>query len=181
MSNGHVYPGVDQSNLNTRYRQANQIFWNDGAGTFMERVVHPSDGLGLVASSRSVAFGDLDEDGDVDGVVINIDAAPYFPDNRLGGSADWIRFLAIGRESSRDAIGARITVVAEGVRQVRELHLCGSFLSSNDPRVHFGLPGANEIRDVRVRWPSGREEQLGPMKPGREFILLEGFGAISTQ
>ena len=50
VSNGHVYPGVDQSNLNTRYRQANQIFWNDGAGTFTERVLHPSDGLGLVAS-----------------------------------------------------------------------------------------------------------------------------------
>ncbi len=179
VSNGHVYPGVDQSNLNTRYHQANQIFWNDGAGTFTERDLHPSDGLGLVASSRSVAFGDLDEDGDVDGVVINIDAAPYFLDNRLGGSADWIRFLAIGRESSRDAIGARITVVAEGVRQVRELHPCGSFLSSSDPRVHFGVPGATQIQDVRVRWPSGREEQLGPMKPGYEVILLEGFGALS--
>jgi len=177
VANGHVYPGVDRTNLKTRYRQPNQIFWNDGRAAFSQRELAPGDAMELVRSSRSAVFGDLDGDGDVDGVVVHIDAAPSLLDNRLGGESRWMAIRLVGRDSPRSAIGARVTVEAASLRQVREVHPSGSFLGSSDVRLHFGLASASRVDRVVVRWPKGAVETFGPFSAGSRITLVEGAGS----
>jgi len=176
VANGHVYPGVDRSNLKTRYHQANQIFWNDGAGVFSEHEFAPGDAMRRFAASRSAAFGDVDGDGDVDGVIVNIDAAPSLLVNELEGERQGVLFRLVGTRGPRDAIGARITVEAGHVRQMREIHPSGSFLASSDGRAHFGWSGVGSVDRVQVRWPGGRVESFSVSEAGIVITLVEGTG-----
>ncbi len=180
VANGHVYPGVDRSNLKTRYHQANQIFWNDGTGVFSEHEFAQGDAMTRMAASRSAAFGDVDGDGDVDGVIVNIDAAPSLLVNELEGERRGVLFRLVGTRGPRDAIGARITIIitveAGHVRQMREIHPSGSFLASSDGRAHFGWSGEDWVERVQVRWPGGRVESFSVSEAGIVMTLVEGTG-----
>lgn len=157
IADGHVYPEVDRHDFGIRYRQPNSAFRNLGDGTFQEAEV-PQGPMGP-HSSRGLAAGDTDNDGRVDLLIANLDAPPTV----LRGTAatgNWLLLDLRGTTSNRSAIGARATIVAGDLRQVREVRSGGSYQSHSDLRLHFGL-GEHESADiVTIRWPSGSEQTL---------------------
>jgi hypothetical protein len=170
VADGHVYPRVGEVDTTTSYRQANQLFLNEGGGRFREA----SDLVGGEArASRGAAFGDLDGDGDVDVAVANIDDAPSLLRNELAPSAGWIGLRLVGRASPRDAYGARVWVRALGRTQVGDAHASGSILSSSDPRLVFGLGEAGSAEEIRIRWPSGATSRLENVPGGAYRLVVE--------
>jgi hypothetical protein len=167
VANGHVYPDVQRADDTTTYRQKNQIFWNRGDGVFDE-----SDFLDAELPSRGAAFGDVDGDGDVDVVVVNIDEAPSLLRNDFE-AGHWIGVALVGRQSNRDASGARVTLTSGGRTQIKEAHASGSIFSSSDPRVHFGLGDRNLIDELTIRWPSGNETTLTNVVADRYLLVVE--------
>ena len=168
VANGHVYPRVAEVDDTTTYRQANQIFLNRGDGTFEEETASAE-----AAPSRGAAFGDMDDDGDVDVVVVNIDEAPSLLRNDAVGR-HWVSLELVGRESNRDAAGARVWLESGGRTQVKEVHASGSIFSSSDPRLHFGLAASTVVDAIRIRWPSGEKTVLVNLPADRYHVVKEG-------
>ena len=129
----------------------------------------------LVHTSRGLAVGDVDDDGGLDLLVINRDAAPYLLMNSVPGRGNWIRFRVLTR-TGRDAHAATVSAQIDGKRQYRDVQPAGSYLSSNDPRVHFGLGAAESVTNVRVRWPGGATEAFGDFASRDTVVLREGAG-----
>ncbi|MFQ5745135.1 MAG: CRTAC1 family protein [Acidobacteriota bacterium] len=180
-ANGHIYPGVDGSDLKTSYRQRNQVYWNQGDGSLEEVKLAAEDGLSEIESSRGAAFGDVDNDGDTDVVVVNIDGPPSLLRNEVGDQKHWVEFLLVGRTSNRNAIGARLTLDAGSRLQVQEVRPSGSYLSSSDRRVHFGLGSSAHIHRLRIRWPDGDEQELTDLAADRLYrIVQESRAALTT-
>jgi enediyne biosynthesis protein E4 len=175
VANGHVYPGVESVDATTSYRQQNQIFLNDGRGSFTEAAWSAE-----AKSNRGAAFGDLDRDGDPDVVVSAIDGRPSILRNDFAVGARFIGLVLVGRESNRDGAGARVHLRSASRAQVKEAHASGSVLSSNDPRLLFGL-GASKDPEIEVRWPSGAQLRLGAVPVDRYVVVVEGVeGFIET-
>ena len=172
--NGHVYPEVDVAALRTTYAQRNQVLWNDGGSKLVERELLPQDGLSKIHSSRGAAFGDVDNDGDLDAIIVNIDDLPdVLRNEQQGESNHWVSFALVGERSNRNAIGARVTVTTGSRVLVGEVRPSGSYLSSNDLRVHFGLGAADHIDRVVVRWPNGRQEEIVDVAVDQIYWLRE--------
>lgn len=173
-ANGHVYPEVE-GKIAEKYRQPLQLFRNSGAGKFRE--VSRQAGLSSLPwhSARGGAYCDFDNDGWVDMVVSNIDDRPQLLKNS-GNSARWITLKLIGAKSNRDAIGAQVKLQAGDLVQYDHVRAGGSFLSNNDPRLHFGLGDHNSIDIIEIRWPSGRTERLAGVKPDQILTIREGSG-----
>ena len=129
----------------------------------------------LIHNSRGLAVGDIDNDGGLDLVVMNRDSEPYLLVNRHSDRGNWILFRLLELHK-RDAHGATLTATV-GTRQLyRSVQPEGSFLSSNDPRIHLGIGGENSIRDVRVRWPTGEVEGFGDFDANQIRVLSQGAG-----
>ncbi|MXX85689.1 MAG: CRTAC1 family protein, partial [Acidobacteria bacterium] len=175
VANGHVYPDAEAAGSGTRYLMKNQIFRNQGGGTFLE-----DEWDGPERSSRGVAFGDLDGDALPDLVVVNIDEEAALFRNASGGRG--VTLQPVGTRAPRDGTGARVAFsTGDGVRRLREAHRSGSFLSSNDPRVHLGAGDGETILDVVVRWPGGAAERLGNLTAdGRVIAVREGAGVVAV-
>lgn len=180
VSNGHVYPSMDSLALETRYRQKNQIFENVGGGRFEEVTARAGPGLLVEKSSRGAAFGDIDNDGDIDIVVSNIDDHPTLLRNDGGNAQHWVKVRLRGTRSALDAVGARVSVTAAGRRQVQPVVGGTSYLSSNDPRLHFGLGPATRVDEIEVRWPSGLVERFGDVPADRLLTIEEGSGRVDA-
>ena len=174
VANGHVYPDAEAAGSGTRYLMKNQVFRNQGGGTFVEEAWD-----GPERSSRGVAFGDLDGDSLPDLVVVNVDEAAAVFRNASEGRG--VTLQLVGARAPRDGTGVRVAFsTADGVRRVREAHRSGSFLSSNDPRVQLGAGGAQTILDVVVRWPGGEAEPLGDFRAAGEVaVVREGAGVVA--
>jgi hypothetical protein len=173
VANGHVYPGIDALNIGTTWKQQNQLFRNEGSARF--RDVTRTTGPGLLErhSARGAAFGDLDNDGDVDIVVVNMDEPPSLLRNDGGSARHWIGFRLVGGPRNRGAIGARVTLTAGSLRQVGEVQAGASHNSSNDPRVLFGLGAeAGPVR-AEIRWPGGRVQTLQALAVGQYHVVRE--------
>jgi enediyne biosynthesis protein E4 len=176
VANGHVYPGVDQQDWGTTWAQRPQLFRNQN-GRFQE--VPPATGSGLahVITARGAAFGDLFNDGHIDVVVNNVDATPALLRNVVKNDNHWIGLKLIGGpKSPRDAIGAKVFVTAGGIRQRADVFSGGSYSSSSDPRVHFGLGSAAKIEKVEIQWPSGFKQEIAAPDVDRIFAVVEGKG-----
>jgi len=115
----------------------------------------------------------VDDDGDVDVVVVNIDEAPSLLRNDVVGRP-WVSLFLIGRESNRDAAGARVWLESGGRTQVKEVHASGSIFSSSDSRLHFGLGAATVVDEVRIRWPSGEQTERVNLAADRYHVVIEG-------
>jgi hypothetical protein len=176
VANGHVYPDVEKADAATSYRQRSQIFWNDGRGNFTE-----ASWSSEARSYRGAAFGDLDGDGDPDVVVSAIDERPaVYRNDRGAAGAHFLGLVLVGKRSNRDGAGARVRLVSSGRAQVKEAHASGSVLSSNDPRLLFGLGPAAEA-EIEVRWPWGAPLRIGTVPVDRYLVILEGLeGFIET-
>src|SRR5207247_9918296 len=121
IANGHVFPDIDSKNLGTTWKERNQLFHNDGGGRFHESGPEAGPGLQEFHSARGAAFGDLDDDGDIDIVVNNIDEAPSLLRNDGGNARHWVGFRLAGSRRNRGAIGARVTLVAGPLKQTKEV------------------------------------------------------------
>jgi len=156
VANGHLDENVEEYDTAAAYAQKNQLFRNDGDGTFAEVTHQTGPGLQVERVSHGAAFGDLDNDGDVDVFVSDSDTPHCTLLRNDGGNQN--RYLMIrtkGTRSNRDGIGARLRVVAGDLAQVKEVRSTYGYLSANDLRVHFGLGRRPQADRVEVRWPSG--------------------------
>ena len=175
VANGHVYPQVDSIPGGARYKQSMLLFRNHRDGTFED----VSTILSTIpaASRRGAAFGDINNDGNVDIVIVNVGEPPSLLLNQGGNSNHRVLFKLIGMKSNKSAIGARVTVVTATSTQFNEVRGGGSYMSQNDFRVHFGLGAAERVDRVDVRWPNGREERWEHLPADRFHTLKEGSGA----
>jgi hypothetical protein len=152
------------------YAEPNILLRGTSGPRFDEVRPHGGTPLPLVATSRAAAFGDIDNDGGIDILVANRDAAPYLLRNVVAGRGHWIAFRVVD-EHGRDAIGAELSV-SYGTRQVRRDVRAGySYLASNDPRVHVGLGAETRVNSVAVRWPNGRRATVGPFDVDRTVTI----------
>ncbi len=177
VANGHVYPQVDGARLpQETYGQQNQVLRNLGNGAFADVTSTAGAGLQVVKSSRGVAFGDYDNDGRIDAVVVNMDETLTLLHNTTRTANHWLTVKAIGARSNRDGIGARVRVRAGGREQAREVKTSGSFASASDPRVHFGLGGHDRVESLEVRWPSGVKQTFTDVPADRLVVVSEEKG-----
>ena len=178
-ANGHVYPAVDQRDWGTTWAQRPQLFRNLNGMKFEEVPPSTGSGLGVVIAARGAAFGDLFNDGHIDVVLNTIDSAPVLLRNVVKNNNHWIAFKLVGGpKSPRDAVGAKAFVTAAGTRQRGDVFSGGSYASSSDQRLHFGLGTAAKIDKVEIYWPSGKKEVV--IVPGVDRILtvVEGQGVV---
>ena len=177
MANGHVYPQVDRAHLpQETYAQQNQVLRNLGNGTFADVTQGAGTGMRAVKSSRGVAFGDLDNDGRIDAVVVNMDDTVTLLHNTTRNANHWLTVRTIGARSNRDGIGARVRLRAGGRDQLREVKTSGSFASASDPRVHFGLGASSRIEWLEVKWPSGTKQTFTDVPLDRLVVVHEEQG-----
>jgi hypothetical protein len=174
LANGHVFPNIDRANMGTTWKQKNQLFLNLGNGRFREVTSESGPAFQEAHSARGSAIGDLDNDGDVDIVVNNIDETPSLLRNDGGNRAGgWIGLRLLGARRNRGAIGARVTVSSGTLRQVAEIGAGSSHNSSNDPRLHFGLGSATIADRVEIRWRAGKTQVLTALPAGRYHTIRE--------
>src|ERR1700728_501943 len=179
-ANGHVYPGVDQSDWGTTFAQRPLLFHNLRNGKF--EVVPPVRGTGLAAvlTARGAAFGDLFNDGKIDIVINQLNRAPALLRNVYSTKNHWVALKLIGGpKSPRDAIGATVYLVAGGIRQRGDVISGGSYASSNDLRVHFGLGETAKVDGVEIHWPSGTVERIALPEVDRFYYVEEGKGIVA--
>ena len=172
IANGHAYPQRD------RYRQRKLLHKNNRDGTFSEVAAQVGSALMEERASRGTAFGDIDNDGDVDIVVNDLDSAPQFLRNDGGNKNNWIIVKTIGTKSNRNGIGARVKVVSGDLTQLDEVRSGGSYLSQNDLKLHFGLEKRTSVDLIQVRWPSGAVDTLTNVKVNRVVTVKEGKGLV---
>jgi hypothetical protein len=171
---------VDKHGLGTRYHQQKQLFLNEGK-RFRNVTKDVGGGLTIEKSSRGAAFGDYDNDGDIDVLVVNMNDTPTLLRNDTPRTRHWITLRLVGTKSNRDAIGARVTIEAGGRRQTVIVRADGSYLSSNDVRAHFGLGEATKIGRVEIRWPSGLVQNVGALAVDRFYVVREGTEAVASR
>jgi len=176
--NGHVYPQMDQIASGLGYRQGKLLYVNRGNGTFCDGSTLAGPALLEKRASRGAAFGDLDNDGDIDVVVGDLDAAPSILRNEGGDGNHWITLELAAVKGTPLAIGARITLTAGGIVQTEEIRSGGSYLSQNDLRVHFGLGRATKADVITIRWPSGKLESIKDVGADKSYSVLEGVGLV---
>jgi hypothetical protein len=176
--NGHVYPQIEGAYPGGMYRQRKLFYRNLRNGSFADISNEVGEALKERRASRGAAFGDYDEDGDVDVIVNDLDGPPMLLRNDGGSNAgNWISLKLIGTKSNRNAVGARVELKAGGLTQVDEVHAGDSYLSHSDWRLHFGLGKATTVDEITIRWPSGKVEKLTGVKAGRVVTIREGNGA----
>ncbi|MGB7546329.1 MAG: CRTAC1 family protein [Terracidiphilus sp.] len=176
--NGHVYPQVDQHpDWGMSYAQRPLLFRNLRNGTFALVPAVEGSGLAAVCVGRGAAFGDLFNDGKIDVVINNLDGVPLLLRNVNPDHNHWVSLqLTGGSKSPRDAVGATVYLTAGGIRQRGDVLSGGSYLSSNDLRVHFGLGEAARIDVVEIHWPSGAREAVKLPAVDRIYTITEGRG-----
>jgi hypothetical protein len=174
VTNGHVYPQVDTIPGGTPYRQPMLLFRNHRDGTF-EDVSQTLANMPL-QSRRGAAFGDINNDGNIDVVVLNVGEPPSLLLNRNQSANHRVLFKLVGTKSNNAAIGARVTVKAGTLVQFSEVRGGASYLSQNDLRLHFGLAANDKMTEVSIRWPNGETEILRDIPADFIYTVVEGAG-----
>jgi hypothetical protein len=177
---GSIYPEVEKKFPDVPYKTPRVVFRNLGKGRFEEIIAGAGPGVEAAHSSRGCAFGDFDNDGDVDVLIVNQNEPPSLLRNDVTGKNHWIKVKLKGVKSNRSAIGARVTVRYGDQVQAQEVLSQSSYLSVNDSRLHFGL-GAAETAEIEVRWPLGQVEKLTQVPADRLIYVTEGAGITRTQ
>jgi enediyne biosynthesis protein E4 len=179
VANGHVYPEVDDAGAGEKFKQPRYLYWNRGDGQFFDLSRQSGSGISDPHSSRGLAIGDLDNDGQLEIVISNMGEAPSLLKNLAPQTGHALSVRAI-TTTGRDAIGARVTLTAGGRKQMDEVRSGGSFISQSDFRLHFGL-GAATTADLAVRWLDGKTESIPAAKAGEMVTIQEGKGIVRRQ
>ncbi len=175
--NGHIYPAADNRDWGTSYAQRPLLFRNLRNGKFEEAPAVQGTGLAKVIAGRGAAFGDLFNDGKIDVVINPVDGPPVLLRNVNPDHHHWVELKLVGGpKSPRDAVGATVYLAANGMRQRQDVVSGGSYVSTNDPRPHFGLGDATDAGTAEIHWPSGARETLKLPAVDRIFIITEGKG-----
>jgi len=168
--NGHVYPQLPT------YRQRNLVHHNNRDGTFTEVGAQLGAPFAEKRTGRGAAFGDIDNDGDVDVIINNLDGTPQLLRNEGGNANNSVLIKLIGTKSNRDGIGARVTVVAGDLKQLDEVHSGDSYLSQSDMRLPFGLEKRTKVDLIEVHWPSGVVDKIANVNANKILTIKEGLG-----
>jgi hypothetical protein len=175
VANGHVYPQIPT------YRQRNFVHKNNRDGTFTEIGAELGAPFLQKRAGRGVAFGDLDNDGDVDVVINNLDGAPQLLRNDGGNANNSVLIKTIGVKSNRDGIGARIKIVSGDLTEIDEVRSGDSYISQSDLRLHFGLERRTKIDLIEIRWPSGMIEAIKDANVNKILTVKEGQGIVDRK
>ncbi len=177
---GSVYPEVEKVVPDYPYKTPRVLFRNLGNGRFEELMDSAGPAISAPHSSRGVAFGDFDNDGDVDILIMNVNEPPSLLRNDVSGGGHWLKIKLVGVKSNRSAIGATVTVSYGKRRQAQGVTAQTSYLSVNDSRLHFGL-GSESVADLEIFWPSGMREGVKNVKADRLLTLREGEGIVESE
>ncbi len=180
IANGHVYPEIDSATSHITYREPKLLYRNLGNGRFADVSSCAGPGITEPCVAHGCAFGDFDNDGDVDILINNQNGPPSLLRSDRVNKNSSVQFKCIGTRSNRSAIGARVKVVTGSHVQVDEVLSGSSFLSQNDLRLYFGLGDATVIDLVEVHWPSGLSESFRDLPVNRLIYLKEGQGILKT-
>jgi hypothetical protein len=175
--NGHVYPQVEQAGLATSYQQRKLLYRNNRNGTFAETTSAAGPAMMQPTVSRGSAAGDLDNDGDLDIVINNLDGPPTVLRNDGGNAQNYLEVDLVGKKSNRSAIGAVVTVTAGDLVQRAARRSGESYLSHEDMRLHFGLERRTAIDSIDVRWPTGALQRFTDIRPNTRVRIVEGTAA----
>jgi hypothetical protein len=174
--NGHVYPEVERLETEAGYPQRKVLYQNLRNGNFKDITEKVGGSLLEPTASRGCAFGDFDNDGDIDVVINPVNDFPALLRADSTTNNNWIAIKAIGVKSNRSGVGARIKIFAENKTQFDEVRSGGSYYSQNDLRVHFGLGKATKVKTIEVRWPSGSVDLLSETTVNQVIYVKEGMG-----
>jgi len=184
--NGHVYPEVEQLKTEAGYPQQKLLYKNQRNGHFDDVSMQAGPGITVPVASRGCAFGDFDNDGDIDVVVNTVNDYPQLLRCDSASGHNWIKVRTIGTKSNRSGIGARLRCVthppdeAKPHQQIDEVRSGGSYISQNDLRVHFGLGKADKVDLLEIRWPSGIIDTLKDLKSNQLIYVQEGHGLLRS-
>jgi hypothetical protein len=177
---GSVYPEVEVKLPSYPFRTPRIVFRSLGQGKFEELIDQAGPGVSTPHASRGCAFGDFDNDGDIDILVVNMNEPPSLLRNDITGGNHWLKVKLIGVKSNRSAIGARVTAHYGGKIQAQEVLSQASFYSANDLRLHFGL-GSATTADLDIRWPNGDKETVSKVSADHLVVIKEGSGVVKTE
>ncbi|MDQ1410216.1 MAG: enediyne biosynthesis protein [Acidobacteriaceae bacterium] len=169
---GNVYPEVEAQVPTYPFKTPRVIFRNLGGGRFEEVLDQAGPAIAEPHASRGCAFGDFDNDGDIDILIVNLNEPPSLLRNDLKGENHWVKVKLVGTQSNRSAIGTRVTCQYGDKRQAQEVMAQSSFYSSIDPRLHFGL-GKAMMADLEIRWTNGQTQVIKEVKADQILTLRE--------
>ena len=176
---GHTFPEIEKRNPNFPAKNPRLLFRNLGNGRFEELLGEAGPALAEPHNSRGCAFGDFDNDGDLDILIVNLNEPPSLLRNDVAAANHWLKVKLVGTKSNRSAIGARVSVKAGNKTQTQEVQSQSSFLSCNDRRLHFGL-GASVRADIEIRWPNGISQMLPNIAADQLLTIKEDAGIVPT-
>jgi hypothetical protein len=177
--NGHVHPRAHELNPALSYEEPILFYRGDGAGRFRLAGAELGPDAGRPRAHRGAAVADIDQDGDLDILVTVLDSRPVLLLNRIGERHRSLIVRLRGVKSNREGVGSRLELLAGGKLQVREITRGGSYLSSSDAVAHFGLNDLPQAESLRIAWPSGRTDSLGPLPGGATYLIEEGGKILS--
>ena len=180
MVTGGVYPELANKLANYPMKTPRVIFRNLGNGKFEELLDDTGPGIAAAHCSRGCAFGDFDNDGDMDVLIVNLNEPPSLLRNDISGNGHWLKVKLTGVKSNRGAIGARVTARYGGRVQAQEVVGQSSFYSASDSRLHFGL-GTAAYADLVIRWPNGETESVNHVEAGQLVFIREGSGIVKKE
>ena len=180
IATGAVYPEVEKTFPQYPMKCPRLIFHNLRNGKFEELIDEAGPGIAAPHCSRGTAFGDFDNDGDVDILLVNLNEPPSLLRNDLKGQRHWIKVLLVGTKSNRSAIGSRVIARYGGKSQAQAVMAQSSFYSVNDRRLHFGI-GENRSADLEIHWASGFKEKVSGVSACRLAVVKEGQGIVSSE
>ena len=180
MVTGNVYPEVERKLPQYANKTPRAVFRNLGNRTFEELMEAAGPGVAAAHCSRGCAFGDFDNDGDVDILIVNLNEPPSLLRNDVSGKGNWLKVKLEGVKSNRSAIGARVLVHYAAGTQAQAVLSQSSFYSCNDPRLHFGLGGSTTV-DIDVYWPNGLHEAFKRIPANQLITLKEGLGRVPNR
>jgi enediyne biosynthesis protein E4 len=177
---GTTFPEVERKHPEFPHKTPRVLFRNLGGGRFEQLQEGVGEAIAEAHASRGVAFGDFDNDGDLDILIMNINEPPSLLRNDVSGTAHWLKVKLVGTRSNKSAIGAVVTAVYGGRRQSQAVMASSSYLSASDRRLHFGL-GAVATADLEIVWPSGGRESLKGLRADRLITVKEGAGVVGEE
>lgn len=179
--NGHVYPEIDSYKFGQTFKNPRLVYRNLGNGRFQDISSESGPGINQHFSSRGAAFGDYDNDGGMDALILNMNDPPSLLHNTSASRQNWIKLKLVGTHCNRTAIGTRVRVITGKHTQMDEVHSGDSVMSQSDLRLHFGLGKIETIDAIEVKWPTTQKvEVFKQVKANQILTIREGEGILSS-